>query len=100
MGKKKYKYIEEQEEYYHNSSFQLKIDKSKITLAGKGVFVEEAIPANSFIDYYTGDECYSLKCGTYFVEINDSYGINALTYPRCYMAMINDSYGSPYTNNF
>ena len=60
-------YTEEKEEYYHNSQFQLKIERSKIPHAGKGVITEDFIPNNTFIDYYTGDSCYSLKCGQYFV---------------------------------
>jgi hypothetical protein len=97
--KNKIIYKEEKEEYYHNSKYNLKIHNSNIKLAGKGVFTEEPIPINSFIDFYTGDSYYNVKCGMYFVEISDIYGINAIAFPRCYMAMINDAYNSQYTNN-
>ena len=101
MGKHfiKKKYVEEKEEYYHNSIFNIKIEMSNIKLAGKGVITEEFIPENSFIDYYTGNIVYYNKCGVYFVEINDKCGINAISFPRCYMAMINDSHNSQFTNN-
>ena len=68
---KKKIYVEEKEEYYHNSIFNIKIEMSNIKLAGKGVITEEFIPKNSFIDYYTGNIFYYNKCGAYFVEIND-----------------------------
>ncbi len=97
--KNKIIYKEEKEEYYHNSIYNLKIHNSNIKLAGKGVLTEEPIPNNSFIDFYTGNINYYNKCGAYFVEINDHCGINAVSFPRCYMAMINDSHNSQYTNN-
>jgi len=98
-NKNKIIYKEEKEEYYHNSKYNLKIHNSNIKLAGKGVITEEVIPINSFIDFYTGDIYYNVKCGMYFVEISELYGINAITFPRCYMAMINDAYNSQFTNN-
>lgn len=98
-NKKRVFYLEEKEEYYHNSQFDLKIGFSNIKYAGKGVISEDFIPFNSFIDFYTGEYYYNIKCGAYFIEINDKCGINAITFPRCYMAMINDSYNTEYTNN-
>ena len=97
--KKKNIYVEEKEEYYHNSIFNIKIEMSNIKLAGKGVITEDLIPKNSFIDFYTGNIIYYNKCGAYFVELNDKCGINAISFPRCYMAMINDSHNSQFTNN-
>lgn len=97
--KKKFIYTEEKEEYYHSSIFNLVIDKSNIISAGKGVFTEESISDNTFIDFYTGDICYNIRCGEYFVEIDDNCGINAISFPRCYMAMINDAYNSQFINN-
>ena len=97
--KKLYICNDEIEEYYHNSRFRLKIDKSSIKLAGKGVITEEPIPNETFIDLYEGDICYSIKCGVYFVEIDETCGINAMSFPRCFAAMINDSYNSEFNNN-
>ena len=94
-----YIYPEEKEEYYHSSQFKLRIDNSNIKMAGKGVITDEHIPKETFIDFYSGDICYALRCGSYFVEIDETCGVNAISFPRCYMAMINDAYHSNFTNN-
>jgi len=99
--KSKYNYIfqEEKVEYYHNSKFNLRIDKSNIKEAGLGVFTNDFIPANTFIDYYKGNTCSGIKGGLYFFAINNIVGIDAQSYPRCYMAMLNDVYKSSFTVN-
>ena len=62
-----------------------------------GVYTLDFIPNHSFIDYYIGDFCkYPLS--KYFIEIDHNFGIDAGQFPRCYMAMINDSYQTTYTN--
>ena len=99
MGKqkKKYTYIPEKETYFHNSAFCLEIKQSQINGAGMGVYTLDFIPNHSFIDYYIGDFCkYPLS--KYFIEIDHNFGIDAGQFPRCYMAMINDSYQTTYTN--
>ena len=95
-SKHKYVYQEEEPEYYHNSKFDLQINKSQIKEAGLGVFTNDFIPNNTFIDFYKGNKCYGLKGGSYFFCINNIIGIDAQAYPRCYMAMLNDVYN---TNN-
>ena len=92
-------FVEPDEEYFHNSSFNLSIYHSNIQLAGKGVFTDDFIPANTLIDLYLGDLCFYAKCGSYFVEIDENCGINAAAFPRCYMAMINDAHNSQFSNN-
>lgn len=98
-GRIPYTYVPPVEEYYHNSPFELSIKESSITEAGKGVWSVGAIPAETRIDQYTGDIMTAGYAGSYYVQISDDYGINAQGFPRCYMAMINDSYGSEYQNN-
>ena len=97
--KKKYICVPETPTYYHNSRFELEIRPSMIDGAGLGVFAKNDIPTNSFIDYYTGDICRGLKGGLYFFAINDTLGINAEAYPRCYMGMINSNHGTAYDLN-
>ena len=81
-----------QDNYYNNSIFELKIDKSYIEDAGLGVFAEENIPKNSFIGFYEGENIdYHPDNTDYFFVINDYNGIDAYKYPRCYMAMLNDA---------
>jgi hypothetical protein len=96
---KRYSYPIENPEYYHNSIFNLNIIKSLIDNAGNGVFTQDYIPNNTFIDCYEGDIKYFVKTGEYYFGINDNIGIDAFAYPRCYMAMINDSRGSIFNNN-
>ena len=103
MGKSqkpKYTYIPPQEDFYHKSDYSLEIRTSTILGAGRGVFTNDTIEPNQFIDQYMGEEMRYLCCGAYFVAFRDRPGgIDAQSFPRCYMAMINDAYGSPYLNN-
>ncbi len=85
--------------YYHNSIYDLTIKDSLIPNAGLGVFTNSYIPAKSFIDEYTGSYHTRNTISGYFFAIHDDLGIDAREYPRCYMAMINDSYNSNYKNN-
>lgn len=97
--KHNYIYLPPKEEYYHNSNFNLIIKPSNIHNSGKGVFTLDFIPSNTFIDYYEGIVMNYLSCGSYFLKICDNYGIDAQIFPRCYMAMINDTFGSNYHHN-
>ena len=100
--KNKYKYEEPLEAYYHTSKYKLQLDVSTILNAGKGVFTDECIITNTFIDYYYGDEISYIGTGAYFVGFEDGgriLGIDALSFPRCYMAMVNDSYKTSFYNN-
>jgi hypothetical protein len=99
---KSYTYEEPAEEYYHKSEYKLKVADSQIALAGKGVYTEQYITSNVKIDGYYGYKTSYLSAGAYFVElpaISDYKGIDAQGFPRCYMAMINDSHGSIFSNN-
>lgn len=80
-------------EYYNNSNFNLQIKKSLILNAGLGVFTLEKIPAKTYIGNYEGKKSRN-KTGIYFFELTDKIGIDAIDYPRSYIAMINDSYKS------
>ena len=91
MGKKIYRYVEPVPSYYHTSSYTLDIRASTITNAGLGVFVEKNIPAGAYIDMYTGD-LLSIATSLYYFQIDDGIGIDAGSYPRCYMAMLNDGF--------
>ncbi len=98
QSKYNYSYIEPIPSYYHNSKFDIHIRNSNIKEAGLGVFTNEAIEANTMIDGYTGE--YRSRCfSRYYFLIREGLGIDALDYPRCYMGMLNDSFGSKYSNN-
>lgn len=86
--------------YYHKSTFNLYISKSNVHNAGLGVFTRELIPKDSIIDEYYGDVYeISHSPSRYYFEIEEGVGIDAFHLPRCYMAMINDAYGSSHTVN-
>ena len=91
MGKKIYRYVEPVPSYYHTSPYTLDIRKSTITNAGLGVFTVKDIPAGAYIDMYTGD-LLSIATSLYYFQIDDGIGIDAGSYPRCYMAMLNDGF--------
>jgi len=93
-----YKYIEPIPSFYHNSKYELEIKQSNIKNAGLGVFSICDIPENTYIDGYYGD-IFSIATSRYFVCITDEIGIDAGSYPRCYMAMLNDSFNSLFKNN-
>ena len=91
MGKKTYSYVEPVPSFYHTSPYTLDIRASTITNAGLGVFVCKDIPAGAYIDVYTGD-LLSIPTSRYYFKINEGVGIDAGSYPRCYMAMLNDGF--------
>lgn len=97
--KRNHKVINTEPSYYNNSQYKLKIDVSTIKNAGDGVFALEPIEKNKLIGYYEGDVMFHIHCGSYYISINDDCGINAISYPRCYMAMINDTYKTDYKYN-
>ena len=93
-----YHFVEIVPTYYHTSRFALEISTSTIANAGSGVFAKEDIPEKTQIDYYTGQ--YSrIPLSRYYVMIREDWGIDAGSYPRCYMGMLNDSFTSTFTNN-
>ena len=75
-------------QYFHNSIFDLYLEKSQIPNGGLGVFTRDVIPPNTLIDEYKGEK--SQFGGAYVLEISDTYCVDAREYPRCYMAMLND----------
>jgi hypothetical protein len=76
----------------------LKIKQSTIQNTGLGVFYLHDIPKNTYIDGYYGDT-FSNPTSAYFISVTDEIGIDAGSYPRCYMAMLKDSYKSQFQNN-
>lgn len=91
--------IVDENKYYNNSFYNLNINVSNIEKAGFGVFSQEFIPKDSIVGYYEGTIINTPFHGDYYFEINESNGIDAGQFPRCYMAMINDARGSLYKNN-
>lgn len=98
MGRKKKPKTVQQ--YYHTSPFQLYIKTSQIPNAGCGVYTKELIPEGTVIDEYYG-ELYRIhhSPSRYYLEVDEGVGIDAFNFPRCYMAMINDTHGTLYTIN-
>jgi SET domain-containing protein len=78
------------ENYYHNSKFNLYLQESQISDSGIGVYTKDIIPPNTMIDEYLGDIMENWG-GAYVLCIRDNYCIDAFNFPRCYMAMINDA---------
>jgi SET domain len=89
--RKTYQYIEPIPSFFHTSIYNLEVRTSTIPDAGLGVFTNEDIIACEHIDFYTGDRM-SFPISKYYFQIKDGNGIDAGSYPRCYMAMINDGF--------
>jgi uncharacterized protein len=87
-------------QYYHKSKYELYVAQSIIPNAGMGVFTKETIQKDNIIDEYFGD-VYEINFSPskYYFEIDKGIGIDAFNFPRCYMAMINDVYGTMYKIN-
>lgn len=77
--------------YYHTSKFNLYVSKSSIINSGDGIFTNDFIKADTFIDLYMGKYVEHLVGGEYFFRIDENGGINSIDLPRCYMAMLNDA---------
>lgn len=78
-------------DFYHTSKFNLIIKGSQIKGGGNGVYTMDDIPKNTFIDYYQGDIIDYFSTGEYYFYVSNEYGIDASSFPRCMMAMINDA---------
>lgn len=80
-------------EWTYNTRFSLKIAPSRILNSGSGVFAQESIPANTSLGEYTGEKRHISEPtdGVYSLSLDDEYYIDAFEYPRCVLAMINDS---------
>ena len=84
---------------YNNTSKILDVKPSGIKEAGNGIYTFENLKNNEFIGYYQGkmtkyDE--NVCVGDYSFSVNEKYYINSASYPRCYMAMINDAQKSKF----
>ena len=92
---------ENKEEYVNSTNFDLYIGKSNIEHAGLGVFTNDYIFEDTIIGEYNGEliENFEPNIGDYYYEIVEpdkekgiiGVGIDALKFPRDYMAMINDA---------
>ena len=91
--------VQKKPEYYHHSTYPLEIRSSLIPHAGLGVFTMVKIPKDVVVDIYEGEVCRYNPVSGYYFEVREGYGIDAKEYPRCYMAMLNDSKGTKYENN-
>lgn len=83
--------------YFNNGSYSLSILPSSIPGAGLGVFADEFIPKGSIIGEYVGSPIDT--DGDYTYVKNNGKVIDASAYPRCFVAMLNDSIGSTYFYN-
>lgn len=88
--------------YYNNSQFALVVKQSQIPNSGNGVYTLQHIPKDTVIAEYLGKivPCSErIKDPDYTVYVNRKISIDAQYYPRCYMAMINDTFGTDFAVN-
>jgi hypothetical protein len=77
--------------FFHTSKFDLFIKESQIPCGGNGVYSRNFIPEDTFIDYYSGEIVDHLSTGEYYFYVSPEFGIDASSFPRCMMAMMNDA---------
>lgn len=87
--------------YWNNTKFILDVSTSKIPNSGNGIFTYQNIPPETLIGYYEGflKEDDGSCVGDYSFSLNKKWYIDARSYPRSYIAMINDSHGTKFKNN-
>ena len=85
-------------EYVYNSPFALRIGPSRIVNGGLGVFAQEPIPQNASLGEYLGEKRHISQPtdGGYSLALESDHYVDAFEYPRCVLAMINDSRFSEY----
>jgi hypothetical protein len=84
-------------EYINNGIFELEIKESLIPNAGLGVFTKEFIKKGEIIGEYTGARIDS--DGNYTYILDNGKCIDAAGFPRCFVAMMNDSIGTQFLRN-
>ena len=69
--------------------------------SGLGVFAKEDILPKKLLGHYIGKKIpiNNFTLGTYSIELNSNYFIEAINYPRTVFAMINDSRFSNFNYN-
>jgi hypothetical protein len=78
--------------FFHESNFDIYLKTSQIPDSGLGVYTNEFIQKGKIIDEYVGNNIIVPNNNTdYAFTVNERICIDALNYPRCYMAMINDA---------
>ena len=77
-------------QYCHDSVFNLYLKNSQIPNGGLGVFTKDHIPPSMLIGEYTGKKHTRTAGGSYVLAIDDTCFIDALNFPRSFMAMLND----------
>ena len=87
--------------YINNTTHILNVEPSKIKLAGNGIFTYKDIPKETLVGYYDGIlKKFSKECvGDYSFSLSKTYYLDASSFPRSYIAMINDAHGSKFKNN-
>lgn len=87
--------------FWNNTKYILNVEESKIPKSGNGIFSYQIIPKETLIGYYEGEikEDDSSCVGDYSFSLSKKIYIDARSFPRSYIAMINDSHGSEFKNN-
>jgi len=87
--------------FWNNTKLILNVEESNIINSGNGIFTYQNIPKETLIGYYEGllKEDDGSCVGDYSFSLNKKWYIDARSYPRSYIAMINDAHGSKFKNN-
>ena len=93
--------LEQNPIFWNNTKFILNVETSKIPNSGNGIFTYQDITKETLIGYYDGilREDDGSCVGDYSFSLNKKWYVDARSYPRSYIAMINDAHGSKFKNN-
>ena len=92
-SKYNYVYIPPKIQYINNTSFNLFVAKSNIKNAGNGLFTKDYIDKDTCLGIYEGIIVKNNVplSSEYSLDLENGTYVDALDYPRCILAMINDS---------
>jgi SET domain-containing protein len=88
--------------YYNNTELKLNVKPSHISGAGNGIFsYEKIIKKDQRIGFYEGKliKANGDDVGDYSFTLTKCWYLDAVKYPRAYIAMINDAHNSKFNNN-
>jgi len=93
--------ISDEDYCYNNTILALGVAKSQIPGAGRGLFSKERIiEKGTLIGYYDGEVLDNEKLiSDYSFQLDETWFIDGLNFPRCYIAMVNDPHGTKFIEN-
>ena len=93
--------ISDEDFCYNNTELLLDVRTSTIPNSGRGLFSrEKIIKAGQLIGYYDGEIIDDENLvSDYSFQLDETWFVDGLHFPRCYIAMVNDPHGTDFEEN-